>query len=78
MYTDALTYAYIDQPHRPTSVAPFELVLSKPPGPIKLKALPSREEPKGGFKRKWKSWLHERMEKTKKRLGNGQNRYRKK
>ena len=77
LYTDALTYEYSCQPHTSTSVAPFDLVLSKPPGPIALKPIPSREEPTGNFKRKWKHWLVDTMKKTKERLDKAKARYEK-
>ena len=77
LYTDALTYAYNCQPHTSTSVAPFELVLSKPPGPLALKPMPTTEEPRGDFKQKWKHWLQDTMLKTKERLTKAQARYKK-
>ena len=53
-YTDALTYAltnaYNFLPHTSTDVAPFNLVLYKPPGPLVLKLMPTSEEPEGDFK----------------------------
>ena len=36
LYTGALTYAYNCQPHSSTALAPFELVLSRPPPPLAL------------------------------------------
>ena len=41
LFSDALTYAYNTQAHRSTSVAPFELVLSRPPEPLAFEATPS-------------------------------------
>lgn len=38
--TSSLTYAYNFQPHSSPTPAPFELVLSKPPGPLELKDEP--------------------------------------
>ena len=38
LITDALTHAYNTEPHEPTSVAPFELVLSRPPPPLSSEA----------------------------------------
>lgn len=63
-----LTYAYNRQPHTSTRVPPFEWVLSRTPGPIALKTVPSREEPKGQFKQKWKHRIQDTMKKTKGRL----------
>ena len=74
LYTDALTFAYNCQPHSSTDVAPFDLVLSKPPGPLALKPMP-REDKHPDFKRKWKHWLQETMHRTKKRLAQAQARY---
>ena len=41
LYTPALTYAYNCQPHSSTSLAPFELVLSRPPPPLSLQEQPA-------------------------------------
>ena len=38
LYTPAITYAYNCQPQTSTAYAPFELVLSKPPGQLALQA----------------------------------------
>ena len=40
LYTPALTYDYNCQPHSATSIAPFELVLSRSPPPLALKTQP--------------------------------------
>ena len=40
LYTPALTYDYNFRPHPATSIAPFELVLSRPPPPLTLKTQP--------------------------------------
>ena len=40
LYTDALTYAYNCQPHTSTAIAPFELVLSRPPPSLALRTQP--------------------------------------
>ena len=47
LYTDALTYAYNCLPQTLTDVTPFDLVLSKPPGPLALKPMPKKEEQQG-------------------------------
>jgi len=75
LYTDALTYAYNCLPHSSTDAAPFDLILSKPPGPLALKPMPTKEEPQGDFKRKWKHWLQETMHRTRTRLLKSQERY---
>lgn len=36
-FTSALVFAYNTQVHRSTGVAPFDLVLSRPPGPVTIK-----------------------------------------
>ena len=43
LYTGALTFAYNCQPHSTTALAPFELVLSRPPPPLAIEQ-PSRNE----------------------------------
>ena len=75
LYTDVLTYAYNCLPNTSTDVAPFKLVLSKPPGPLALKPMIKKEEPQGHFKRKWKYWLQETMNRTRTRLLKSQERY---
>ena len=75
MYTDALTYAYNCLPHSSTDAAPFDLILSKPPGPLALKQIPTKEEPQDDFKREWKHWLQETMNRTRTRLIKSQERY---
>lgn len=75
LYTDEPTYMYNYRPHMLTSVAPLELVLSKPLGPIALKTMPLREELQGDFKREWKHWLQDTLKKTKERLDKARARY---
>lgn len=65
---DALTYAYSCQPHTWTNVAPFKLVLSKTTGALAANPMPSKEEPRGDFKHKWKHSLQDMMLKTTERL----------
>ena len=40
-YCGPLTYAYNTQVHRSTGCTPFELVLSRPPGPVALENIPA-------------------------------------
>lgn len=68
LYTDASTYKYNCQPHPPTRVATFELVLSNQTGLTSPKPIFSREEPKSEFKHKWKNLIRDTMKKTKERL----------
>lgn len=49
-YTDALTYACDFKPHKFTSVAPFELLLSRTPGLISLKHTLCLDEQEGECK----------------------------
>ena len=66
LYTDALTYAYNNQPHTSKFMAPFELVLSNPPGPLAIEPIPTKAMAANDFKLKWKHWLMETLPKTKK------------
>ena len=75
LYTDALAYAYNCQPHTSTSMAPFELVLSKAPGPLALEPMPSKASTRQDFKRQWKHWLRDTLSTTKQRLDVAQARY---
>lgn len=72
---DVLTYVYNYQPHTSTSVGPFEVVLSKPPGQLALNPMPTSEEPRGEFKHKWKFWLQYKMKKTSEWLSKAQTKY---
>lgn len=65
------------KPHATTSVDPLELVLAKPPGPITLKPMTSREEPKGHVRSMWKNWLQDTLKKAKDLLDKDQARYKK-
>lgn len=77
LYTDALTFAYNCQPNTSTSTSPFDLVLSKHPGQLAIKSMPTSAEPQGDFKRKWKHWLYDEILCTKERLQTAQTRYKK-
>ena len=77
LYTSALTYAYNTQPQTSTSMAPFDLVLSKPPGPLAA-ALPSTAyNGPLDFKHKWKKWLTKVIPETQQKLQKAQERYKK-
>ena len=41
LFSDALTYAYYKQAHESTSVAPFDLVVPRPPATLAFEATPS-------------------------------------
>ena len=72
LYTDALKYAYNCLPHTSTSSPPFDLVLSKPPGPIAIEPVPSKVTRPKAFKEKWKRWLQDTLSNAKKRLDSAQ------
>lgn len=65
LYTDTLMYEYNCQPHTSISIATFELVLFKPPGPTALKPMLLKKKAQGDIKRKSKHRLQEAMGKTK-------------
>jgi transposase InsO family protein len=76
LYSDAVTYAYNTQPHSSTHVAPFELVLSNPPGPPGLLPDPlKRELPPAEFRYEWKQWLSHLMNSADDALRDAQQRY---
>ena len=75
LHSDAITFAYNCQPQTSTSLAPFELVLSRPPGPIALKGQPSEPMGTSSFKEKWKAWLTKGISETRERLKAAQDRY---
>ena len=58
LFSDALTYAYKTQAHESTSVAPSELVLSRPPAPLALEATPSIDavSDKAQYHKKWTTY----------------------
>ena len=68
MYSDAITFAYNCQPHIPTSLAPFELVLSLPPRPLALEAKPSTSMGTASFKDKFKACLDKTLAETRTEL----------
>ena len=58
LFSDALTYAYKTQAHESTSVAPFELVLSRTPGPLAFEATPSIDpvSDEAQYHKKWATY----------------------
>lgn len=64
-YIDAFTYAYNWEPHTLTSIAPFELTLSKPPSPLPLIPKPSDRQDPANVKRMWKFWSERGIRDTK-------------
>lgn len=68
LYTSVLTYAYNTQHQKSTSVTPFDLVLSKPPGPIAA-SLPQTEY-KGppDYKQKLNKWFSKVISETQEML----------
>ena len=75
LYTSALTYAYNTQPQTSTSMAPFDLVLSKPPGPLATSLPPTEYNGRLDFKHKWKKWLAKVIPETQEKLRKSQERY---
>lgn len=77
LYTDALTLEDNFQPDTSIAVAPFNVVLSKPPGLLKIKPMKKTSEPQGDFKRKWKHWFYDTILQKKTRPGKTQSCYKK-
>ncbi len=75
LYTSALTFAYNCQPHSSTAVAPFELVLSRPPPPLALRQQPSITQSPQESRQKWKHWLERALHEGRERLKKTQERY---
>ena len=57
LYTPTLTYAYNCQPHTSTSLAPFELILSRPPPALALQARNKAPVSVKTAHDKWRRWL---------------------
>ena len=77
LFTDGLTYAYNTQAHSATKIAPFELVLSRPPRSLSLQAEPQIEEVgHAHYHAKWRAWLRGLMNTAKRELKKCQERYR--
>ena len=75
LYTGALTFAYNCQPHSSTALAPFELVLSRPPPALALKTQPRISRGPIQERQRWKQWLQKALVETKERLRRTQERY---
>ena len=75
LYTPALTYAYNCQPHSSTALAPFELVLSRPPTALALQAQSRKEQTPKEARDTWKSWLKSTLQTAKGKLDQAQARY---
>ena len=75
LYTSSLTYAYNCLPHTSTALAPFELVLSRPPPPLALKNEPRSYKDPQEARIKWKEWLEKALADAKDMLTKAQQRY---
>jgi len=75
LYSSALTYAYNSSPQTSTALAPFELVLSRPPGPLAVRKPVGEPQEQRSFKAKWKTWLQKAIAETKDKLIAAQQRY---
>ena len=75
LYTDAITYAYNCKPQTSTSVAQFDLVLSRPPPEIATKAEHSEPQTAADFKNKWNANLQQTLATARKKLLETQARY---
>ena len=77
LFTDALTYAYNTQAHGSTMVAPFELVLSRPPPALSIEARPTigATEDTRSFRSRWINWLSSLVSTAKGELAKTQARY---
>ena len=76
-FSDAVTYGYNCQVHRITGVAPFELVLSRPPGHLSLENTPSLSENLGTkqYRHRFQTRLRNLIEKSSKKIQKAQSRY---
>ena len=77
LYSSSLTYAANTQPKTSTSIAPFELVLSKPPGPLAVSIQRDAIETPREYKHKWNAWLALSIPETQEKLRKAQQRYKK-
>ena len=75
LYTPTLTYAYNCQPHSTTSLAPFELVLSRPPPPLAIQSRPKVAQSVLESHDKWRQWLSKTIGEARKKLDQAQARY---
>ncbi len=78
LFTGALTFAYNCQPHSATAIAPFELVLSRPPPSLAFNNQPrfSSDNP-NDFANRWRAWLKKTLVEAKTKLDAAQARYKK-
>ena len=56
-------------------MAPFDLVLSRPPGPLALKAQPTTLKDSVDYKTRWKAWLEKTLSEASAKLRSSQDRY---
>ena len=75
MYTDSITFAYKFQPQECTAIAPFDLVISRPLGPIALEAQQPEPSSATAYKSKWKPWIAKALKDTKGHLTKAQELY---
>ncbi len=57
LYARTLTFAYNCQPHTSTAVAPFELILSRPPPPLAIPGSPTHPQRPIQFRDRWRAAL---------------------
>lgn len=77
LYTPALTFAYNCQPHTSTALAPFELVLSRPPPPLSVKTSQGTPISVEHSHNKWRQWLRKTITEARTKLDQAQARYKK-
>ena len=77
LFSDALTYAYNTQAHASTMLAPFELVLSRPPPAISIESRPTMDAADDAYtyRERWKYWLTQLMSTASAELEKRQARY---
>ena len=77
LFSDALTYAYNTQAHASTMLAPFELVLSRPPPVISIESRPTMDAADDAYtyRERWKYWLTQLMSTASAELEKRQARY---
>ena len=77
LFSDALTYAYKTQAHASTMLAPFELVLSRPPPALSIESRPTMDAADDAYtyRERWKYWLTQLMSTASAELEKRQARY---
>lgn len=76
LYAEPVTYAYNCQPHLTTRIAPFELILSNPPGPPGILPEPTATAvPPAELRLTWKSRLSHLMHSADEAISSAQKRY---